>query len=279
MGGVPDHSSGAAPTYVVSDVHGHPDDLLRGLRGAGLVDAAGDWCGGPAQLWVLGDLLDRGPDGLGVVRLLRQLQEQAPGSVHVLLGNHEVLALGTWLHPGGPFEPVWRRNGGVPADQAGLTPDDIAWLRLLPAVALVGDQLLVHSDTELYLEWGRSVAEVNATVASLLAGGEAELAELWRVLTNRMRFTGTRGPDRARELLGALGGRRVVHGHTVIPLLTGSRRVTGPHEYADGLALAVDGGRYDGGPLLVVPLGQPTGWSAARFDSPIARPTHIARPR
>jgi hypothetical protein len=244
----------AAPVHAVSDVHGHLDDLRGGLREAGLVNTDDDWCGGAAQLWVLGDLLDRGPDGLGVVRFLRRLQEQAPDGVHVLLGNHEVLALGTWLYPDSGFAPVWRRNGGLAADQAGLSPDDVAWLRLLPAVARVGDHLLVHADTDLYLEWGSSVEEVNATAARLLSGDQAELAEAWRVLTSRMRFTGRKGRARAEQLLDTLGGRQVVHGHTVIQVLTGRDEVTGPVEYADGCALAIDGGRYAGGPLLVVRL-------------------------
>lgn len=244
----------AAPVYAVSDVHGHLDDLRDALREAGLVDAADDWCGGEARLWALGDLLDRGPEGLGVVRFLRRLQDQAPGHVHVLLGNHEVLALGTWLYPGSGFVPVWRRNGGLAADQAGLSPDDIAWLRLLPAVAREGDHLLVHADTDLYLQWGSTVDEINATAARLLSGDEAAVAEAWRVLTSRMRFTGRKGPARAGELLDALGGRQVVHGHTIIPLLTGRDEVTGPVEYADGRALAIDGGRYADGRLLVVRL-------------------------
>ena len=250
---MPEQPTTAVPVYAVSDVHGHLDDLRRGLQEAGLVDTDEDWCGGEAQLWVLGDLLDRGPDGIGVVRFLRRLQDQAPDHVHVLLGNHEVLALGTWLHPGGAFDGAWRRNGGVAADQAGLSPDDIAWLRLLPAVARVGDHLLVHSDTDLYLQWGDTVADVNATAARLVSGGEAQLAEAWRVLTSRMRFTGRKGAERAGRLLEALGGRQVVHGHTIVALIAG-RDVEQPVEYAGGRALAIDGGRYGGGPLLVVRL-------------------------
>lgn len=57
-------------------------------------------------------------------------------------------------------------------------------------------------------------------------------------------------------MLGALGGTRVVHGHSVIGDLRdiSSRAVEEAWSYADGLALAVDGGIYDGGPSLVVPL-------------------------
>jgi len=33
-----------------------------------------------------------------------------------------------------------------------------------------------------------------------------------------------------------------------------SEETEGPISYADGLVIAIDGGRYDGGPLLVVEL-------------------------
>lgn len=246
-----------AAIYAVSDVHGHLDDLVAGLRAAGLVDDADQWTGGDAQLWVLGDLLDRGPDGLGVVTWLRDLQSRSPDNVHVLLGNHEALAIGQWRFPGSVFDPVWRRNGGSAADQAGLSHTDIAWLTALPAIAVVDDLLLVHSDATSYLSWGRTVDEVNRTVTSLLSGDEEACVEAWRGLTARYRFSGPDGPDRARDMLRAFGGERVVHGHSIINTMPGTdpfADVQGPRSYADGLALAIDGGRYDGGPLLVVRL-------------------------
>jgi hypothetical protein len=250
-------SPATAPIHVVSDVHGHLDDLRSGLRKAGLLDAADGWVGGDAQLWVLGDLLDRGPDGLGVVGFLRGLQRQAPEQVHVLLGNHEVLALGKWLFPDGGFDPIWRGNGGLASDQGGLSTDDIAWLAALPALARVGDLLLMHSDTTGYLTWGSTVEEVNATVRMLLGGDETCLHEVWRGLVARREFTGRDGAARAGELLATYGGSRIVHGHSIIATLPGGAgldAVDGPLVYADGLALAIDGGRYAGGPLLVVRL-------------------------
>jgi len=57
-------------------------------------------------------------------------------------------------------------------------------------------------------------------------------------------------------MLDALGGECIVHGHSIIGSLTDtpSPQVQGPISYADGLVVAIDGGRYDGGPLLVVQL-------------------------
>ncbi len=95
-------------TYVVSDVHGHLEDLREQLVGAGLADAEDGWTGGDSVLWVLGDLVDRGPEGIGVIHFVRALQEQAPEQVRVLLGNHEALMLGEKRFPG---QGVRRRVG------------------------------------------------------------------------------------------------------------------------------------------------------------------------
>jgi len=243
-------------TYVISDVHGHLADLREVLGREGLVEDD-SWAGGDAQLWVLGDLVDRGPDGIGVVRFVRTLQEQAPDQVHVLMGNHESLMLGERLFPGTRFDEVWLINGGRVSDQMELTDEDVAWLRSLPLMALVGDQLLMHSDTTQYLRWGSTVQEVNATVAALLAGEDAQQHfDVFAALTDRFDYAGPDGAEVARTTLSTFGGERIVHGHSIIGSLVDvpSAQVTGPLVYADGLVVGIDGGRYDGGPLLLVRL-------------------------
>lgn len=242
-------------TYVISDVHGHLADLRATLAAADLVDGEDRWVGGDSQLWVLGDLVDRGPDGIGVLRLVRSLQQQAPDRVHMLMGNHETLMLGMKLFPGTRFPSVWSINGGLRSDQDALTEDEVAWLRSLPLMALAADQLLMHSDTTEYLTWGSSIDEINATVGSLLAGNDAEQHfDLFAALTSRYDFAGPDGPEVARSMLALLGGSRIVHGHSIISTLVAvpSALVQEPLVYADGLVVAIDGGRYDGGPLLLV---------------------------
>jgi hypothetical protein len=244
-------------TYLVSDVHGHLADLRELLVQAGLVDGDDQWAGGDADLWVLGDLVDRGPDGIGVIRLVRSLQDQAPDQVHVLLGNHEALMVGEKLFPDTRFSDVWQLNGGLRSDQDGLSDDDLDWLRALPPMALVGENLLVHSDTTEYLDWGSSVDDVNATVTALLGGHDAqEHFDVFAALTSRYAFAGSDGADVARRLLSTFGGQRIVHGHSIIGSLVDkpSHEIDAPLEYADGLVLGIDGGRYDGGPLLLVQL-------------------------
>jgi hypothetical protein len=246
--------------FVVSDVHGYLADLRDALAGAGLVDESGSWTGGDAQLWVLGDLLDRGPDGIGVVDLVMSLQQQAPDNVRMLMGNHESLALGYKLFPDSRFAEVWAINGGQASDQDALTDEHVAWMRGLPVVGRHGRYLLKHSDTTDYLEWGESVDEINDTVTTLLADDDAEAHwEVFATLTSRYDYAGRDGKRVAEDVLATLGGQCIVHGHSIIGTLTDqpSAAIEGPIAYADGLVVAIDGGRYDGGPLLLVELTDP----------------------
>ena len=130
-------------------------------------------------------------------------------------------------------------------------------MRALPVMARAGDHLLMHSDTTDYLAWGSSVEEVNATVAGLLAGDDAQQHfDVFAALTSRFDFNGTDGARVARAVLDTLGGEQIVHGHSIISTLVDvpSAEIDEPLTYADGLVVAIDGGRYDGGPLLLVAL-------------------------
>ena len=243
--------------FVASDVHGHRDDLFDGLVEAGLVESTGEWCGGDAQLWILGDLTDRGPDGIGVLDLVMSLQAQAPDQVHALMGNHEALTLGRHRFPESRFADSWRINGGLASDQDALTDAHLEWLANLPVLGRAGDFLLMHSDTTAYLSWGGSIEEINEIVRDLIASHEFDGHwDVWSRLTSRYQFSGRDGAEVAGRVLDTLGGEVIVHGHSIIGSLIGrpSEEVTEPVLYADGLVLAVDGGRYDGGPLLVVRL-------------------------
>ncbi len=256
-------------TYVVGDVHGHLDELLGALADAGLVDDEATWSGGDTHLWFLGDFVDRGPDGIGVIDLVMRLAEEAEeagGHVEALLGNHEILLLGMHRYGDtevpsdfGPrsFARSWEMNGGQPTDQEGLTEGHIEWLSSRPSLALVGEHLLMHSDTVEYLVWGADIDEINAGIEGVLRSDDiVEWWEVWRRLTTRHAFRGPHGGDVAAQLLSVLGGGQVVHGHSVIAdqLGVAPAQIETPYEYADGRALGVDGGVFVGGPCLVVRL-------------------------
>ena len=173
------------------------------------------------------------------------------------MGNHEALALGMKLFPASRFATSWLINGGLGTDQEALTSAHLDWLGSLPVLATVDGYLFMHSDTAAYLTWGDSVDEINASVRAILAAGDVEgYWDVWAGLTRRYDFARPHGAEVARQVLDKLGAAGIVHGHSILGSLLHcpSSEVDGPVLYADGLVLAIDGGRYDGGPLLVVQL-------------------------
>ncbi|MGW1866444.1 metallophosphoesterase [Streptomyces mauvecolor] len=274
----PEASEGPGPLYVVGDVHGYLDELLAALREQRLIDESGNWAAGTARLWFLGDFTDRGPDGIGVIDLVMRLSAEAAaagGYCKALMGNHELLLIGAKRFADTPvnsgagtatFQAAWLLNGGQKADMDRLQDVHLQWMSRLDAIEHEDDHLLMHSDTTAYLDYGDSIEAVNDTVHAILNRNDAdECWDLFRKFTKRFAFRDESGPQAARELLSAYGGQRIVHGHSPIPYLLGevgtedgeedSRPVVeGPHVYADGLAIAMDGGVTMAGKLLVQQL-------------------------
>lgn len=276
---------GAGPLFVVGDVHGYLDELRAALREAGLTDAEDAWAAGNARLWFLGDFTDRGPDGVGVIDLVMKLSAEAAaagGYCKALLGNHELLLLGASRFGDTPvdsvagtasFQAAWMLNGGQRSDMERLRDHHVQWMSRLDSIALADGHLLLHSDTTAYLEYGRTIEDVNESINQALQRNDVdETWDLFRAFTKRFAFRDEGGPRAVRELLDTYGGTRVVHGHSPIPYLTGEAgqeaeagpngeelapRVHGPHVYADALAIAMDGGVTMGSKLLVSRLPLP----------------------
>ncbi|MFD7979747.1 metallophosphoesterase [Streptomyces sp. NPDC059071] len=273
---------GPGPLYVVGDVHGYLDELLEALRAQGLIDENGGWAAGNARLWFLGDFTDRGPDGIGVIDLVMRLSAEAAaagGYCKALMGNHELLLIGAKRFGDTPvssgagtatFQAAWLLNGGQKQDMDRLQDVHLQWMSRLDAVVEQDGHLLLHSDTTAYLEYGDTIEDVNDKVHEILNRNDAdEVWDLFRKFTKRFAFRDeAAGPQAVRELLGTYGGSRIVHGHSPIPYLLGQVGtedgeegerpvVDGPHVYADGLAIAMDGGVTMAGKLLVVQLPLP----------------------
>lgn len=95
--------AGAGPAFgqpsparivAVGDLHGDYDAWIDIAKAAGLIGSNLRWTAGKTVLVQTGDITDRGPDSLKIIRHLQQLQRQARsagGQVIILLGNHEAM--------------------------------------------------------------------------------------------------------------------------------------------------------------------------------------------
>nr|WP_314783613.1 metallophosphoesterase family protein [Olsenella uli] len=116
-------------TYAFSDVHGHRVPLERLLE---RVSPSAD-----DAVFMLGDMIDRGPDPVGVLRACRDLS-----GATVLMGNHEDLMLTYFEDPDDPVNLMnWEMNGGATtsAGLAGLGEGErmelLDWVASLPTYA------------------------------------------------------------------------------------------------------------------------------------------------
>ena len=257
--------------HVIGDVHGELAKLRELLRGAELIRNDNDnesWSGGESILWLMGDLVDHGPDGIGAVELIMRLQQQAAeagGRVQVLLGNHDVLLLAAHRFGARPIPDsektcldYWQENGGQESDLERLAPIHVRWLSSLPAMAREGDYLLAHADALLYTRYGESISRVNQSMTDLLQSDD--IVRWDRLLDDfsehRAFVDASTGADRALAFLHHFGGRRLVHGHTPVTKITGQppEAVRQPLLYASDRCLDVDSGMYLGGPGFVCRL-------------------------
>ena len=91
---LPAQSSSSGRIVAVGDLHGDYQAWIDIARAAGLIDARNRWAGGQTTFVQTGDITDRGPDSLKIIRHLQKLQNEAAkegGRVIVLLGNHEAM--------------------------------------------------------------------------------------------------------------------------------------------------------------------------------------------
>ena len=122
----------SARTLIVGDVHGCREELEDLLEESGWED--GD------QLVLVGDLVAKGPDSLGVIRLVRELEGRA------VRGNHDQHCLKWWdaKRAGGELPTLKPAHQRV-ADE--LTDEDWQWLAALPLWIELPehDALVVHA--------------------------------------------------------------------------------------------------------------------------------------
>src|SRR5581483_1677930 len=124
--------------YAIGDIHGDYQRLVRLLVSAGIAPSEPGapegiaWSAGAATLVVAGDMIDKGPRPVAVLRTLMALREaarRAGGEVILLTGNHEAEFLaGPDAQKAADFIADLKRNGYQPDRVAACQTDLGAFL-------------------------------------------------------------------------------------------------------------------------------------------------------
>lgn len=149
-----DPASGRGGYDVIGDVHGQHQELINLLDRLGYSNASGAHHHRNRQAIFVGDLIDRGPGQVEVLRTVRAMVKA--GSAQVVLGNHEFNAiayatpdpkhLGEYLRP--HIEKNRKQHGAflsqLGADSA-ERDETVAWFKTLPLWLDLGDLRVVHA--------------------------------------------------------------------------------------------------------------------------------------
>jgi bis(5'-nucleosyl)-tetraphosphatase (symmetrical) len=151
----------------VGDVQGCADELDELIE---RVDAA---FGRACQIWLVGDLVNRGPFSLRVLRRVRELERA--GRAVCVLGNHDLhlLRVAAGLARPGPFDSIEEVLAAPDAD------DWIEWLRRRPLAATgeLGAQPFAMVHAAAHPDWGLAELERRArAVEARLGAADREVA-------------------------------------------------------------------------------------------------------
>ena len=148
-----DGSAINVPGYdVIGDIHGHADKLTALLRTMGYSEQEGTWQHPSRQAIFVGDLIDRGPQQLETIDIVRRMVEG--GHAQIVLGNHEfnAVAYATRKEDGGHLRKRNEKNNRQHAEfiaAVGLDSDlhreIIEWFMTLPLWLELGGLRVVHA--------------------------------------------------------------------------------------------------------------------------------------
>jgi hypothetical protein len=222
----------AREIWAISDIHADYNALLTLFAGAKLIEPSPPsprevrWTGGFSTLVVVGDMIDRGPDAVDVLRLLITLHRRAPfhgGRVVVTMGNHEAEFLANPENGAAEDADVGVDRelieAGYDLDATAEGDDNVGrFMRNLPIAARVDDWFFVHAGNTQ----GQTIAQITAGVrAGVDAAGFG--APVLSATTSILETKFTTGPqwweatgspvDLLTTWTEALGVRHLVMGH------------------------------------------------------------------
>jgi bis(5'-nucleosyl)-tetraphosphatase (symmetrical) len=181
-------------TYAVGDIQGCFASFRHLLEEIGFTPSRD-------QLWLVGDLINRGPDSLAILRWAKQHET----SLRVVLGNHDLHVLAV----AEGFVPPHHSDTVQPLLEAPDRDELLAWLRHRSMAYGEDEYLMVHAG--LLPQWeSEQVLELAHEVELALRSDDYRdfLAQMYGNQPDRWE-DGVRGMDRLRIVTNALTRLRV----------------------------------------------------------------------
>lgn len=151
-------------TFAIGDLQGCFEPLTRLLK-------AIDFTPGRDRLWLVGDLVNRGPDSLGVLRWVKKHAQ----SVTTVLGNHDLHLLAV----AAGIRPIKRGDTLNDILHAEDRDELLDWLAAQPLLHQEGDKVLVHAGIHPTWRLDEAVALATSVSERLRTHRHATLEKLY----------------------------------------------------------------------------------------------------
>ena len=216
----------------ISDVEGDFSFLEENLKTNGVIDDQYNWTFGKGSLVVVGDIFDRGKYVTECLWLLYKLENEAKkkgGQVHIILGNHEIMALqGDHRYVNRKYKKITRQLETDYKDLYGANTEIGRWLRSKNAMEIIGRILFVHGGVSPELiNKKQTVSQINNVVRKNIDDNKSLKDSIDNFVM------GSKGPlwyrgyiedpingEAMKKVLNQLDIDKVVIGHTIVKEIT-----------------------------------------------------------
>ncbi|MCK5146491.1 metallophosphoesterase [bacterium] len=225
----------------ISDIEGNFKGFKMILQGAEVMDDRYNWTFGTGHLILVGDLFDRGEsvtECLWLIYRLESLAEEVGGSVHFILGNHDIMNMiadTRYVHP--RYFTNASLLGENYNDLYAVDTELGRWLRSKNTIEKVGDLIFVHGGISPEVaSLNLSLTEMNSIVRDCIDTPAVDSNSI--LLTRSDGLYWYRGlvkktitESQLDVILNALNSSRIIVGHSVVDEISG---------LYDGRVIAID---------------------------------------
>ncbi|MBD3360578.1 fructose-bisphosphatase class III [Candidatus Peregrinibacteria bacterium] len=214
------------------DLHGDFEAFQNTLKDHNLINENGEWIGGDKRVQILGDIFDRGPNGVKILEKLIEYKKKG-AQVDFIIGNHESFVLPALL---GDSTGMYRwvineKSGSIPKVTEAFqeNPELFEMFKSSKLIEQVDDVLYMHAELSdgaatviekygidgINRIWQKTVSKA---LEGDLDGMNKSLEEffplLWSRAITRGKYATAENKQRISHVLKQRGINLVVHGHS-----------------------------------------------------------------